>query len=66
MQLLYKARKRHGFVLLYYIVTSNHIHLIVYEKDSRETIREPQPPYNAVFDAEKSDIDGQNLGFWNA
>ena len=25
-------------VVLNYVVTSNHIHLIVYEKDSRETI----------------------------
>ena len=28
-------------------------------------LREPQSPYNVVFDAEKSDIDGENLWFWN-
>jgi len=29
-------------------------------------LRETQSPYNAVFDAEKNDIDGENLWFWNA
>ena len=117
-------------MILNYVVTSNHIHLIVYEKDSRETIpksiqllagrgqgrriisvkkereqswtrgiatgnrgyvesvkfqmgsfgvgrqirnngenfelRETQSPHNAVFDAEKNDIDGENLWFRNA
>ena len=38
MQWLYGARKRYGQVILNYVVSSNHIHLIVYEKDSRETI----------------------------
>ncbi|MFO7659442.1 MAG: hypothetical protein R6V77_00855, partial [Candidatus Cloacimonadaceae bacterium] len=28
-------------------------------------LREPQSPYNAVFDAEKSDIEVDNLRFWN-
>ena len=35
---MYEARKRYGLVVLNYVVTSNHIHLIVYEKHSRETI----------------------------
>ena len=38
MQWLYEAKKRYGFVVLNYIVTSNHIHLVVYEKDNKETI----------------------------
>ena len=38
MQWLYEARKRYGLTVLNYVVTSNHIHLIVYEKNSRETI----------------------------
>ena len=29
-------------------------------------LRETQSSYNAVFDAEKKDIDGENLWFWNA
>jgi len=28
-------------------------------------LRETQSPYNAVFDAEKNDIDGESLWFWN-
>ena len=38
MQWLYEAKKRYGFVVLNYVVTCNHIHLIVYEKDNEETI----------------------------
>jgi len=38
MQWLYEAKKRFGLVILNYVVTSNHIHLIVYGKDDSETI----------------------------
>ena len=38
MQWLYEAKKRYGLVILNYIVTSNHIHLIVHGKDSGDTI----------------------------
>jgi putative transposase len=38
MQWLFEAEKRYGLVILNYVVTSNHIHLVVYEKNSRETI----------------------------
>lgn len=38
MQWLYEAKKRFGLVILNYIVTSNHIHLIVHGKDDSETI----------------------------
>ena len=38
MQWLYEAKKRYGLVILNYIVTSNHIHLIVHGKDSEDTI----------------------------
>lgn len=38
LQWLYKAKKRYGLVILNYVVTSNHIHLVVYGKDSSETI----------------------------
>jgi len=38
MQWLYEARKRYGLVVLNYVVTCNHVHLIVYGKDGGETI----------------------------
>lgn len=38
MQWLYEAKKRYGLVILDYIVTSNHIHLIVYDMDGEGTI----------------------------
>ena len=28
-------------------------------------LRETQPPYNALFDVEKKDIEGENLWYWN-
>jgi putative transposase len=38
MQWLYEAKKRYGLVILNYIVTSNHIHLIVQAKEDPKTI----------------------------
>lgn len=38
MELLYKAKQRYGLVVLDYIVTSNHIHLLVSDEGDRETI----------------------------
>jgi len=38
MQWLFEAKKRYGLLILNYVVTSNHVHLIVYDKDGGETI----------------------------
>lgn len=38
MQWLYEAKKRFSLVILNYVVTCNHIHVIVYGKDDSETI----------------------------
>lgn len=38
MQWLYEAKKRFGLVILNYVITSNHIHLIVYGKNDSDTI----------------------------
>lgn len=38
LQWLYKAKKRFGLVILNYVVTSNHIHLVVHGKDNGEAI----------------------------
>lgn len=38
MQWLYEARKRYGLVILDYIVTSNHTHLLVYDNDITDVI----------------------------
>jgi putative transposase len=38
MRWLYEAKKRYGLVILNYVVTSNHIHLVVHGKDASETI----------------------------
>ena len=35
---LYQARRRYGLTVLNYIVTSNHIHLLVADDGNRETI----------------------------
>ncbi|MFO7559037.1 MAG: transposase [Desulfobacterales bacterium] len=38
MQWLFEAKKRYGLVILNYVVTSNHVHLIVHDKDGGDTI----------------------------
>lgn len=38
MELLYKAKRRYGLVVLDYIITSNHIHLLVSDDGDRDTI----------------------------
>ncbi|WP_028584732.1 transposase [Desulfogranum mediterraneum] len=38
MQWLFEAKRRYGLVILNYAVTSNHVHLIVYDEDGGETI----------------------------
>lgn len=38
LELLYKAKQRYGLVVLDYIVTSNHIHLLVSDDGKRDTI----------------------------
>jgi REP-associated tyrosine transposase len=38
MQWLFEAKKRYGLVILNYVVTSNHVHLIVYGKDYGDSI----------------------------
>ena len=38
LQWLFKAKKRHGLVILNYIVTSNHIHLLVLDDGDRDVI----------------------------
>ena len=37
---LYEARKRFGLCVLDYMVTSNHIHLLVYDQAGRQVIPE--------------------------
>ncbi|CAB1084372.1 hypothetical protein D1AOALGA4SA_11897 [Olavius algarvensis Delta 1 endosymbiont] len=38
MQWLYQARKRYGLAILNYMVTSNHIHLLVADTGKRDII----------------------------
>jgi putative transposase len=38
MHWLFEAKKRYGLVILNYMVTSNHIHLLVYDNDKPRTI----------------------------
>nr|WP_232362556.1 transposase [Desulfogranum mediterraneum] len=38
LELLYKAKQRYGLVVLNYMVTSNHIHLLVSDDGDRDTI----------------------------
>jgi putative transposase len=38
MQWLYEARKKHGLIILDYMVTSNHIHLLVYDHGEQDVI----------------------------
>lgn len=40
MQWLYEAKKRYELTILDYIVTSNHIHLLVYDHAGRDVIPE--------------------------
>ena len=38
LQWLYEAKKKHELIILDYMVTSNHIHLLVYDHGGREVI----------------------------
>lgn len=38
MQWLFEAKKRYGLCILNYIVTSNHIHLVVFDRAKLEVI----------------------------
>jgi putative transposase len=38
LQWVFEAKKRYGLVILNYVVTSNHIHLLVVDDGDRETI----------------------------
>ncbi len=38
LQWLYEAKKRYGLIILNYTVTSNHIHLIVYDATGQDVI----------------------------
>ncbi|MCP4022986.1 MAG: transposase, partial [Desulfobacteraceae bacterium] len=38
LELLFKAKQRYGLVVLNYVVTSNHIHLLVSDDGARNTI----------------------------
>jgi putative transposase len=38
MQWIFEAKKRYGLVILNYVVTSNHIHLVVVDDGDRDTI----------------------------
>ncbi len=38
MEWLFEAKKRHSFCIMNYMVTSNHIHLLVEDKGKRDTI----------------------------
>lgn len=38
MSLLFEARKRLGLCVLDYMVASNHIHLLVYDREGRDVI----------------------------
>ena len=38
MQWLFEAKKRYGLVILNYVATCNHVHLVVHGKDGGETI----------------------------
>ena len=41
LQWLYQARKRYGFKILNYMVTSNHVHLLVADGGNRDVIPKP-------------------------
>ena len=38
LQWLFEAKKRYGLIILNYVVTSNHIHMLVYDNHAQETI----------------------------
>jgi putative transposase len=38
MQWLYQARKRYGLAILNYMITSNHIHLLVVDTGNKDVI----------------------------
>jgi len=56
-QWLYQARKRYDLTILNYMVTSNHVHLLVVDDGQRTN--------DALFGVKKYDIGPQNAYFWD-
>ncbi len=72
MRWLFEAKKRYGLCVLNYMVTSNHIHLLVEgsggevlgAKGSYE-LREPEAAYSCNFDTENGPLSLENAYFWD-
>jgi len=58
MQWLYQARKRYGLVILNYMVTSNHIHLLVVDTGKRDVIS--KGPRGQVFILDRFGLNVKN------
>lgn len=62
---LWEARKRYGLILLNYITTSNHIHLIVYDDDGDSEVIENSMQLAHGRIAQEFNIRNRRLGaFW--
>ena len=68
LEWLYEANKRLGLQILNYMVTSNHIHLLVSDTIGNNAIfqlKEDKTPYNADFGTENIDLSLENTRYWN-
>ncbi len=72
LQWLDQARKRYGLTILNYMITSNHIHILVADDGGRDFIleggggyqlREEDVPYKALLGPKKDDMGPENTYF---
>ena len=56
LQWLYQARKRYGLSILNYMVTANHVHVLVSGGGEGFQLREEAADYRAPFEVENDDI----------
>jgi REP-associated tyrosine transposase len=77
LQWLHETRKRYGLTILNYMITSNHIHLLVFDDGDRDVIpnsmqlvagrtglREGSARYKGIFGSQNEDIGLENEYFW--
>ena len=64
LQLLFEARKRYGLSILNYVVTSNHIHLVVTDNGKREAIPKSMQYIAGRVGQEYNQRKNRNGAFW--
>jgi len=64
LQWLFEAKKRYGLSILNYVVTSNHIHMLVYDNHAQETILKSMQLIAGRFGQEFNQRKSRSGSFW--